>query len=92
MAASASENQVWLQRHVILAMLLALAAAAWSVIVWHDHPSMDITGTSPTNGLRVVLLLVMWAVMMVAMMLPSAAPMILAQLPFPWAAGSPRVH
>ena len=46
-----------------------------------DMPGMD-HACSPRNGERwtVLLLFVMWAVMMVAMMVPSAAPMVLAFL------------
>ena len=66
-----------LQRKVILGLLLALAAAAWAVLVWqHADVTMDMT-SSVTLGPRVPLFLVIWVVMMVAMMLPTAAPMIL---------------
>ena len=66
-----------LQRTVILGLLLALAAAAWAVLVWqHADVTMDMT-SSVTLGPRVPLFLVIWVVMMVAMMFPTAAPMIL---------------
>ena len=66
-----------LQRKVILGLLLALAAAAWAVLVWrHADVTMDMT-SSVTLGPRVPLFLVIWVVMMVAMMFPTAAPMIL---------------
>jgi predicted metal-binding membrane protein len=65
-----------LQRNIILALLLALAAAAWAVLVWQHADVMDMTA-SVTFGPRAPLFLVIWAVMMVAMMLPTAAPMIL---------------
>jgi predicted metal-binding membrane protein len=62
---------------VILGLLLAVAALAWAVLVWqHSDVTMDMTG-SVTLGPRVPLFLVIWVVMMVAMMLPTAAPMIL---------------
>jgi predicted metal-binding membrane protein len=65
------------QRSVILGLLLALAAAAWAVLVWqHADATMDMTA-SVNIGPRAPLFLVMWVVMMVAMMLPTAAPMIL---------------
>ena len=69
-----------LQRNVILVLLLALAAAAWAVLVWeHSNSSMDMAMASPDIGLRAPLVLAMWVVvMMVAMMLPTATPMILA--------------
>jgi predicted metal-binding membrane protein len=67
-----------LQRNVILGSLLALAAAAWAVLVWqHGDATMDMAMASPTAGLRAPLFLATWAVMMVAMMLPTALPMIL---------------
>jgi predicted metal-binding membrane protein len=67
-----------LQRSVILGLLLALAAAAWAVLVWHQPGSnMDMTTASVTIGPRVPLFLVIWVIMMVAMMLPTALPMIL---------------
>src|SRR5215813_7250006 len=67
------------QRSVILGLLLALAAAAWAVLVWAhlDSNMEDMTTGSLTFGPRAPLFLVMWVVMMVAMMLPTAAPMIL---------------
>jgi len=66
-----------LQRNVILGLLLALAAAAWAVLVWqHADVAMDMTGPV-TLGPRVPLFLVIWVIMMVAMMLPTAVPMIL---------------
>jgi predicted metal-binding membrane protein len=68
-----------LQRNVILVLLLALAAAAWAVLVWqHGDATMNMTMASPPMGLRAPLFLASWVVMMVAMMFPTAAPMILA--------------
>jgi predicted metal-binding membrane protein len=57
-----------------------LAAAAWAVLVWHHHGvDMDMRMASPaTLGLRGILFLTMWVVMMVAMMFPATAPMFLA--------------
>ena len=68
-----------LQHNVILVLLLALAAAAWAVLVWeHTNAAMDMA-MAPDIGLRAPLVLAMWvAVMMVAMMFPAAAPMIVA--------------
>ena len=67
-----------LQHNVILVLLLALAAAAWAVLVWqHGDATMDMTMASPAMGLRAPLFLASWVVMMVAMMFPTAAPMIL---------------
>jgi len=45
-----------------------------------DMPGMDMPGLHEWGVTTVLLLFVMWAVMMVAMMVPSAAPMILAFL------------
>lgn len=58
-----------------------LAAAAWVVLVWHHHgvDDMDMRMASPpTLALRAILFITMWVVMMVAMMLPTTAPMFLA--------------
>src|SRR5262245_14621620 len=73
----AQPDQLLLQRNIILVLLMALAAAAWAVVVWqHAGDTMDMTA-SVTLGPRVPLFLAIWVVMMVAMMLPTAAPMIL---------------
>src|SRR5262245_22446931 len=74
----AQPDPLSLQRNVILGLLLALAAVAWAVLVWqHADATMDMTA-SVTLGPRVPLFLVIWVVMMVvAMMFPTAAPMIL---------------
>lgn len=70
-------NLFYLQRRAIVGLLWALAAAAWAVLIWqHPDATMDMTA-SVTIGPRAPLFLVMWIVMMVAMMLPTAAPMIL---------------
>jgi predicted metal-binding membrane protein len=70
-------NLFVLQRSATLGLLLALAAAAWAVLVWqHADATMDMT-TPVMLGPRLPLFLVMWLVMMVAMTLPTAAPMIL---------------
>ena len=67
-----------LQRNIVLGLLLALAAAAWAALVWQSAgPDTDMAMASPTMGLRAPLFLAIWVVMMVAMMLPTAAPMIL---------------
>jgi predicted metal-binding membrane protein len=67
-----------LQRSVILGLLLALAAAAWAILVWmHADSNMYMTTAWLTFGPRAPLFLAIWVVMMVAMMLPTAVPMIL---------------
>jgi predicted metal-binding membrane protein len=66
------------QRNVILSLLLALAAAAWALLVWQGADAdMGMAMASPTMGMRAPLFLAIWVVMMVAMMFPTAAPMIL---------------
>jgi predicted metal-binding membrane protein len=70
-------DQLSFQGNVVLGLLLALVAAAWAILVWqHADATMDMMA-SVTLGPRVPLFLVIWVVMMVAMMLPTAAPMIL---------------
>jgi len=71
-------NPLSVQRNIILGLLLALAAAAWAVLVWQSAgTNMDMVMNSVTMGLRATLFLTIWVVMMVAMMFPTAAPMIL---------------
>lgn len=67
------------QRNVILGLLLALAAAAWAALIWQGaRAGIDMAMDSPTMGLRAPLFLTTWVIMMVAMMFPTAAPMIIA--------------
>ena len=74
----AQAHPLSVQRNVILGLLLALAAAAWVALVWQSADAdMDMAMDSPTMGLRAPLFLAIWVVMMVAMMFPTAAPMIL---------------
>jgi predicted metal-binding membrane protein len=64
-------------QYLILASLLLLAAAAWAVLAW-QRAMMDPTmSMGPTMGLAAPLFLAIWIVMMVAMMFPTAAPMVL---------------
>ena len=66
------------QRNVILGLLLALAAAAWAALVWQSPViDMDTAMEWATMGLRAPLFLAIWVLMMMAMMFPTAAPMIL---------------
>jgi predicted metal-binding membrane protein len=63
------------ERWVILALILLLTAFSWWYIVQMDMMAMMILGAwVPGDWLGMFL---MWAVMMIAMMLPSATPMIL---------------
>ena len=67
------------QRKAILALLLLLAVASWALLVW-PSANLDMArmpGMGPTMGLAAPLFLAIWVVMMVAMMFPTAAPMIL---------------
>ena len=74
----AQSSLILMQRNVILALLLLLAAAAWAVLAWQASVSeMAMPTTSPTMGMCAPLFLLIWVVMMVAMMFPTAAPMIL---------------
>jgi len=74
----AQTDPISFQRNVILGLLLALAAAAWATLLWQGAGAdMDMAIDSPTMGLRAPLFLAIWVIMMVAMMFPTAAPMIL---------------
>ena len=64
------------ERYLILGTLLILAAIAWGVLIW-QAPGMNNQGMGLTMGMSAALFIAIWAVMMVAMMLPAAAPMIL---------------
>jgi predicted metal-binding membrane protein len=64
--------------------ILAFALIAWAFLAWltidMSHPLARLTmpGSSEWSIANVLAVLTMWAVMMAAMMLPSALPMILA--------------
>jgi predicted metal-binding membrane protein len=76
----ARRNSLRLQHNAIVALLLAIAAAAWTALVWQqsDHVSMMEMPMAPPNvGREASLFLANWVVMMVAMMFPAAAPMAL---------------
>jgi predicted metal-binding membrane protein len=73
----AATDPLVMQRRIILALLLILAAGAWALLVWQGV-ALDMGGMGPTMGLAAPLFLTIWVVMMVAMMFPTAAPMILA--------------
>lgn len=66
------------QRNLVLALLLAAAAFCWAVLLAQGGADgMNMAMASPTMGLAAPAFLALWAVMMVAMMFPTAAPMIL---------------
>ena len=74
----AQTNWFLLQRNVILVLLLALAAAAWVLLAWQGAGAdANMAMGSPTMGMHAPLFLAVWVAMMVAMMFPTAAPMIL---------------
>ena len=64
------------ERNVILILLLALAVAAWVFLFWQAR-SIDMTMAGLTMGMGPLVFLASWVVMMIAMMFPTAAPMIL---------------
>jgi len=69
-----------LQRNIILAVLIAIAAAAWALLVWQQmgmDADMRMDMYSLTMGMKAPLFLAVWMIMMIAMMFPTAAPMIL---------------
>jgi predicted metal-binding membrane protein len=80
---SVAERVLRRDRLVVLACLLAVITLAWSYIV--AGAGMDMSRMSATSGLMsqkwtplyFLLMFFMWFVMMIAMMLPSASPMIL---------------
>jgi len=63
-------------RALILGSLLVLAAAAWAVLVWQSSMSEDLENML-TMDMGALPFLAIWMAMMVAMMFPTAAPMIL---------------
>ncbi|HET7714820.1 MAG TPA: DUF2182 domain-containing protein, partial [Bauldia sp.] len=64
------------ERNVIAAALAILSAAAWAILIWQADAA-DMFSMAPTMGMTAVLFILIWIVMMVAMMFPTAAPMIL---------------
>lgn len=66
------------ERKLILGLLLILAAASWALLIWQSATmNSQAMGMSLTMGMSAVLFIAIWVVMMVAMMFPTAAPMIL---------------
>jgi predicted metal-binding membrane protein len=75
------------QRRAILVVLLALSAVSWVVVIWQSGTmrtagdgmagGMANGAAGLTMGMSAPIFLAIWVVMMAAMMLPSAAPMIL---------------
>lgn len=88
-SAAAVESLLKRERSIIIAALLLTTALAWIYMV-HEARAMMRTGvcecmgmamagpdTREWSGAQVLALFLMWSEMMIAMMLPSAAPMIL---------------
>jgi predicted metal-binding membrane protein len=70
------------QRNLVLGLLLAAAAACWAWLLGQGGSAsgMDMAAmaaSSPTMGLPATAFLAIWAIMMIAMMFPTAAPMVL---------------
>ena len=66
------------ERKLILGLLLSLAAASWALLIWQSATmNSQAMGMGLTMGMSAVLFIAIWVVMMVAMMFPTAAPMIL---------------
>jgi predicted metal-binding membrane protein len=76
MTMTTQANPLQRERNLILGILLILAAAAWGVLIWQSR-MMDDEEMGLTMGLSAPLFIALWAVMMVAIMFPTAAPMIL---------------
>src|SRR5215472_10498442 len=64
------------ERYLILSGLLMLSALAWALLIWQSSTMSNQT-MGLTMGMSALLFLAIWIVMMVAMMFPTAAPMIL---------------
>jgi predicted metal-binding membrane protein len=65
------------QRNLVLLMLLTAAAACWALILAQAGADRGMAMAAPTMGLPAPAFLAIWTIMMVAMMFPTAAPMIL---------------
>src|ERR1700737_4540546 len=64
------------ERTLILALLLILAAASWAILIRQSRIANGM-GMGLTMGMGAALFLVIWVVMMIAMMFPTAVPIIL---------------
>ncbi len=68
-------------RRVVVTGLFAVAALAWAYMFYlafqMDAAEMAMPQMQSWGGVDLALLFIMWSVMMVAMMVPSAAPMVL---------------
>ncbi|WP_246672973.1 DUF2182 domain-containing protein [Mesorhizobium sp. B2-3-11] len=76
--ANAGTPSLTLQRNIIVALLITFAAAAWVMLIWQQSGmDMPMEMNTPTMGMNAPLFLAVWIIMMIAMMFPTAAPMIL---------------
>ncbi len=76
--ASTSPYPLSRERKLILSLLLILAAASWALLIWQSVAmNSQAMGMGLTMGMSAVLFIAIWVVMMIAMMFPTAAPMIL---------------
>jgi predicted metal-binding membrane protein len=69
-------DQLLGQRNLLLGLLAGAAAAAWALLAWQAAGETHMAVASPTMGMRAPVFLAVWVLMMVAMMFPTAAPMI----------------
>ena len=76
MATTTASYPLLRERNLILASLLVLAAGAWALLAWQWAMSDD-DMMGLTMGMGAPLFIAIWVAMMVAMMFPTAAPMIL---------------
>ena len=83
-AAAAIEAALRRDRYIVIAGIAGVAAIAWAYIFYLDRSNsgmamgMNMADTRVWTGADFLLMILMWAVMMVAMMAPTATPMLLA--------------
>lgn len=65
------------ERNLILGLLLILAVGAWGVLIQQRSTMSGAQAMGLTMGIGALLFMTIWVVMMVAMMFPTATPMIL---------------
>ncbi len=76
-------GDLWMRSPRLTLLILAAVVAGWACLVWMatdmGHPLVQLTmpGTPDWAWPNALAIFVMWSVMMAAMMLPSALPMIL---------------
>jgi predicted metal-binding membrane protein len=74
-AVNAADYPLPRERNLILGSLLVLAGLAWALLIWQSTVMDD--DMSLTMSMGAPLFIALWALMMVAIMFPTAAPMIL---------------